>query len=126
MSIPTIETCFEEQDAVLARAELFRATLEAYYAEEDARLGNSKWKVTKFTLEVGPKNIRVVQSEITPITGKALPHRSVYCFIDRSNGDLLKAAGWKTPAKGKRGSIFNENCDVGTRADMHGSGLYLR
>lgn len=50
--------------------------------------------------------------------------RSVYCFIDAANGDLLKAAGWKTPAKGARGSIFNDNCDVGVRADLYGSGLY--
>lgn len=52
--------------------------------------------------------------------------RSVYCFIDLSNGDILKAAGWKAPAKGARGNIFNENCDVGTKANVFGEGLYLR
>ena len=51
---------------------------------------------------------------------------SVYCFIDLSNGDILKAAGWKAPAKGARGNIFNDNCDVGTRATVFGGGLYLR
>ena len=34
---------------------------------------------------------------------------SAYCFVDLTNGDLLKAAGWKAPAKGKRGSIFADN-----------------
>lgn len=32
--------------------------------------------------------------------------RSAHCFIDRTNGDILKAAGWKGPAKHKRGNIF--------------------
>jgi len=32
--------------------------------------------------------------------------RSVYCFVDRSNGDVLKAASWKTPAKHVRGNIY--------------------
>ena len=50
--------------------------------------------------------------------------RSVYCFIDMSNGDILKADGWAKPAKGARGNIFNVNCDVGFRADMNGAGLY--
>ena len=49
-----------------------------------------------------------------------------YCFIDVKNGDILKSAGWKAPAKGARGNIFNDNCDVGTRADVSGSGLYIR
>ena len=32
--------------------------------------------------------------------------RSVYCFIDRTNGDVLKAASWKAPAKHARGNIY--------------------
>ena len=28
---------------------------------------------------------------------------SVYCFVDKTNGDVLKAATWKQPAKGARG-----------------------
>ena len=32
---------------------------------------------------------------------------SVHCFVDRSNGDVLKAASWKAPAKHARGNIFN-------------------
>ena len=54
--------------------------------------------------------------------------RSVYCFIDLSNGDILKAAGWKSPAKGKRGSIFNEGYDIGDGkpCDRYGGGMYKR
>jgi hypothetical protein len=32
--------------------------------------------------------------------------RSVYCFVDRTTGDVLKAASWKAPAKHARGNIF--------------------
>lgn len=54
--------------------------------------------------------------------------RSVYCFIDLSNGDILKSAGWKAPAKGKRGSILNEGYDIGDGkpCDEFGSGMYMR
>lgn len=32
--------------------------------------------------------------------------RSVYCFVDLTNGDILKATGWAGPAKGARGSVL--------------------
>lgn len=50
------------------------------------------------TLEVGSKNVRVVQHTGT---------ESVYCFVNIETGDILKAAGYKAPAKGARGNIFN-------------------
>jgi hypothetical protein len=31
---------------------------------------------------------------------------SVYCFIDRTNGDILKAESYKKPATGARGNIY--------------------
>jgi hypothetical protein len=37
------------------------------------------------------------------------PHRSVYCFVDKTNGNILKSASWKAPAKHARGNIFSEN-----------------
>lgn len=33
--------------------------------------------------------------------------RSVYCFVERSTGHILKSASWKAPAEGERGSIYN-------------------
>lgn len=35
--------------------------------------------------------------------------RSVYCFVDLQNGDILKSASWKAPAKGARGNIFADD-----------------
>ena len=33
---------------------------------------------------------------------------SAYCFVNKENGDVLKAASWKAPAKGARGNIFDD------------------
>lgn len=34
---------------------------------------------------------------------------SAWCFIDKKNGDILKAASWRSPAKHARGNIFDEH-----------------
>ena len=34
---------------------------------------------------------------------------SVHCFVDITNGDVLKAAGWNRPAKHARGNIFDDH-----------------
>ena len=34
---------------------------------------------------------------------------SVHCFVDMTNGDVLKAAGWVSPAKHARGNIFDDH-----------------
>ena len=52
-------------------------------------------------LEPGKKYCRIVQ--IGPGT------RSAWAFVDMANGDVLKAASWKLPAKHARGNIFDEN-----------------
>lgn len=35
--------------------------------------------------------------------------RSVYCFVDLTNGDILKAETWKAPAKHARGNVLDES-----------------
>lgn len=32
---------------------------------------------------------------------------SAFCFIDKTSGDVLRAASWKSPAKHARGNIFD-------------------
>jgi hypothetical protein len=32
----------------------------------------------------------------------------VCVFIDKENGDVLKAASWRVPAKGARGNVFDD------------------
>jgi hypothetical protein len=38
---------------------------------------------------------------------------SVYAFIDKENGDVLKPASWKAPAKHARGNIFKPDNGLG-------------
>lgn len=64
-------------------------------------------------VQTGPKNIRLVRREIWNGSTEAT-NGSAYCFIDRATGNILKPAGFKAPAKGARGNIFN--------ADSFGNG----
>ena len=39
--------------------------------------------------------------------------RSVWAFIDKTNGDVLKPASWAAPAKHARGNIYNADNGLG-------------
>lgn len=60
---------------------------------------------SSYTLTIDPnsrKYIRVVMCL------KIDPHqqRSVFCFIEKATGNVLKAGTWKAPAKHARGNIY--------------------
>lgn len=60
----------------------------------------------------GPKFIRLVRVEF--YNGERRPGGSAFGFVDKTNGNVLKAAGWKAPAKNfARGNIFKEDFGVG-------------
>lgn len=40
--------------------------------------------------------------------------RSVWAFIDKKTGDILKPAGYKAPAKHARGNLFDSNNGLGS------------
>lgn len=92
----------------------FAATLEAYLKEK------SPGYYDGVEVQTGKKNAKIVVNRGG--SGYA------YCYIDLTNGDILKAASWKAPAKGKRGSILNDGYDVGDDKPCNefGSGLYKR
>ena len=46
---------------------------------------------------------------------------SVYFFVDLDNGDLLKAASYKAPAKGARASLFDDDLGI-SAVGPHGAG----
>ena len=60
------------------------------------------------------KYTHVATPEVTVENGrkyaKVVVGDSVHTFVNKENGDILKAASWKAPAKnGVRGSIFAED-----------------
>ena len=59
-------------------------------------------EVEKLHVEMGRRYAKIVRERATDKMG-----RSVYCFVDLTNGDVLKAETWKKPAKHPRGNIFN-------------------
>jgi hypothetical protein len=60
----------------------------------------------RISFSEGKKYIRVIRQR--PCVYGVFEDESVYCFIDTTNGDVLKAASWKAPAKHKRGNIFDQ------------------
>ena len=77
---------------------------ELYNEYMDARFPNNP----RETIEIGGgrKYIKLVKVS----EGRV---RSVYCFVDSTNGDVLKAASFKAPAKHARGNIFNDDNGLG-------------
>ena len=55
-----------------------------------------------YSIQNGRKYLRVVCSD-------EHGSRSVHAFIDKSNGDILKAAGWKSPQRDKDGLAIRAN-----------------
>jgi hypothetical protein len=87
------------------------AALEAFVAALNTKFTDMGYE---FSVErPGIKYTRIVRG------GKA--QRSVYCFVD-GDGNILKAAGWKAPAKGVRGTLATVNI---AKVDPYGSWLYL-
>jgi hypothetical protein len=56
-------------------------------------------------LQVAGEGRRYMHIAITSEDGS----RSSFCWIDLTNGDVLKSESWKKPAKHARGNIFAEN-----------------
>lgn len=52
--------------------------------------------VPEIRVDFGTKYARIVRGD------------SAYCFVNMGNGDILKCAGWKAPAKHARGNIYDE------------------
>ena len=74
----------------------------AHYAESfpNAKPGTMLYD-TPITTKIGRRYVGLW-------TGK-----SIFCFVDKTNGDILKAATWRAPAKHARGSIFALDNGIG-------------
>lgn len=100
------------------RLEAFVAGVTAIRTAHMIKNGYESFFIPAVAYTVGKKYIRVHEMD------KNGQPTSVYCFIDTTNGDVLKAAGWKTPAKHARGNIFDEHNGL-ARCNSYGP-EYLR
>jgi hypothetical protein len=101
-------------DAALERfVDAVNAKLVGYYEDHYPRLLETG---ANSVLSIDPNGKRYTR--IVSRSANALPGElggSVYCFVDRQNGNLLKAAGWKAPEPKKhpRGNVYNADPTVG-------------
>lgn len=86
----------------------FATAYPGLYAEGGSRPYESN---ELLAARIGGKNIKIVVTSTEQGHSTQKPDgdgrysRSVYCFIEKATGNILKAAGWAAPAKGVRGSI---------------------
>jgi hypothetical protein len=78
--------------------QVFFKGCEKIYNDNHKRLGYAESGKSTFEYTVGRRYVKVIA-----VLGNV--QRSVHCFVDMKNGDVLKAAGWNKPAKGARGNI---------------------
>lgn len=72
---------------------------------------------SSFEVVEGKRYVKVVRNDVS--------QKSVHLFVDKTNGNVLKAKSWKGPeTKNPRGNIFNEDNGLGSLTP-HGT-VYLR
>ena len=92
--------------------EQFKSAISLWVREIESRWHTKMDPKDVFTMEEGKKFIKIVRGSVSG-------SKSVHGFIDKATGDVLKAAGWKAPAKGARGNIFDQHKGL-SRIDAHG------
>lgn len=80
--------------------------LASYFKEKFPTLATPK-----LVVEVGTRYIRIIQEQdgFQDSFGFRKSSRNAFAFVDSLNGDILKPASWKAPAKHARGNIFDPN-----------------
>lgn len=66
---------------------------------------NNRARPNRVVANDGKRYIKIVTEDTDP----AFKGQSAYCFIDKENGDVLKPASWRAPAKHARGNIFDSS-----------------
>ncbi len=90
-------------DAMLDK---FVGKAQMLISENERRIHDKVKFNTRLEVMHGRRYVRVVKTD-------DFDHRSAYCFVDKQNGNVLKADGWKRPAKHARGNIYGEDGGLG-------------
>lgn len=122
--IPAHEVITDAADAkALAAVDVPALTLEQFVAGLNTRFNVIDGSSIGYQFSIerpGVKYTRIVQQ--TRYQDGRTAGRSVYCFVD-NDGNILKSAGWKAPAKGVRSTLAT--VDI-SKVDPYGSWLYIK
>lgn len=77
----------------------------------------SKVQTDRLLITEGDRYLKVVRATFHR-PANTLTSRSAHCFIDRTNGDVLKTTSWSAPAKGARGNIADDKNGLGRMGCM--------
>lgn len=91
ISYPADHTCSMDDDRVII---FFTGCRRINHDNNKEHFSNVP--LDKFKMTQGKRYIKVIRGG------------SVHCFIDRTNGDVLKAASWSAPARHSRGNIWDD------------------
>jgi hypothetical protein len=92
--IPHSDEAFKEAFEVFFDG--VKTLVNNYYTKNYPNLPPCEWKV-----EEGTRYCRIVHDS------------RAFAFVDKKNGDVLKPASWKTPAKHARGNIYDDHSGLG-------------
>jgi len=73
----------------------------------DEHMRNYHWD-EKLTVREGRRYDKIISEDIHDESHRN--SRRVWGFVDKTNGDILKPATWKAPAKHPRGNIYENDC----------------
>jgi len=86
----------------------YETTLDSFL-KECQKLVNEHMKQygwdSKLSVSKGRRYDKIVLHGYGTRTGS----RTVWAFVDKTNGDILKPESWKKPAKHARGNIYDED-----------------
>lgn len=78
-------------------------TAFAAFVQKCRKIVNDRESYFDIRVDSGKRYRRLVRIDTRTDSGSA------FCFVDSTNGDVLKAASFKAPAKTARGNIFDEH-----------------
>jgi len=81
----------------------FETALTLFVSHVQSIVNENSFFDTKIVTKAGSKNVKIIKQEQN---GSSI---SVHCFIRKSDGAVLKAAGWNAPAKHARGTIYTDD-----------------
>ncbi len=90
---------------VLTGVDAYIEALQISIANDYTRRGYTQ-SPPVISAKIGNRYVKIIESR----TFNGHTSSSVQGFIDLTNGDILKAASWKAPAKHARGNVCSPDC----------------